>query len=166
MTRDSQVLEGKSSISERIAKEEKKGLRKLTGPLGFIGRIVAILLPIYSFLFIMDMFSHFNIFIFWRYPQRDLSGRPAGPGFSPGAGLAGSTKRQDPVVRPVPCRAGRDRERLHCGKLRERHRQRRNGYNRRPDRPGRHHHPCPVRGHTKDTGVADGHYRRHLSDPC
>jgi TRAP transporter 4TM/12TM fusion protein len=53
-----------NSISERMEKEEKKGLRKLTGPLGFIGRIVAILLPIYSFLFIVDIFGYFNIFIF------------------------------------------------------------------------------------------------------
>jgi TRAP transporter 4TM/12TM fusion protein len=64
MTQDSHTEEGKSSISERIEKEEKKGLRKLTGPLGVAGRIIAILLPIYSFLFIMDMFSHVNIFIF------------------------------------------------------------------------------------------------------
>jgi TRAP transporter 4TM/12TM fusion protein len=64
MMQESHVQGNKGSISERIEKEEKKGLRTLTGPMGFIGRIIAILLPIYSFLFIMDMFSHFNIFIF------------------------------------------------------------------------------------------------------
>jgi TRAP transporter 4TM/12TM fusion protein len=64
MIRDNQVPEGKGSISERIEKEEEKGLRKLTGLPGSIARLIAILLPIYSFLFIMDMFSYFNIFIF------------------------------------------------------------------------------------------------------
>ncbi|MBP1731346.1 MAG: transporter, fusion protein [Deltaproteobacteria bacterium] len=64
MTRDNHVLENKGSISERIEQEEKKGLRKLTGPLGFIAHTMAILLPIYSFLFIMDLFGRCNIFLF------------------------------------------------------------------------------------------------------
>lgn len=64
MIQESQATEGKGSISERIEREEKKGLRKLSGPLGLAGRVIAILLPIYSFLFIMDLFSPFNIFLF------------------------------------------------------------------------------------------------------
>lgn len=64
MTGDNQVRGGKDGISERMQEEEKRGMRKLAGPLGWIERIIAVLLPIYSFLYIMNMFSHFNIFIY------------------------------------------------------------------------------------------------------
>lgn len=64
MSQEGAVFAGEGTIADRIDKEERKGHRKLTGPLGLVGRVIAILLPIYSFLFIMDLFSHFGIFIY------------------------------------------------------------------------------------------------------
>ena len=64
MTQKAEVFGGEGTFAEKIEKEETKGHRKLTGPLGLAARIIAILLPIYSFLFIMDLFSPFGIFVY------------------------------------------------------------------------------------------------------
>jgi TRAP transporter 4TM/12TM fusion protein len=64
VSQNTEVFGGEDTIAERITKEETKGHRNLTGPLRQVARIIAILLPIYSFLFIMDLFSPFGIFIY------------------------------------------------------------------------------------------------------
>ncbi len=57
MIQEHESAKAEGTIAERIEKEETKGHRKLSGPFGIAARIIAVLLPIYSFLFIMDLFE-------------------------------------------------------------------------------------------------------------
>jgi len=53
----------KGKIEVKLA-EESSRYRKLSGTYGLIARILAIGLPIYSFFYIMNLFSHFKLFIY------------------------------------------------------------------------------------------------------
>jgi TRAP transporter 4TM/12TM fusion protein len=52
------------TIEVSIEEEEPKKHRRLTGFMGWVARIIAIGLPIYSFLYIMNLFAPFGLFIF------------------------------------------------------------------------------------------------------
>lgn len=61
MTQESQDA---ISISEKLDEEETRRYRKLTGPLGLVSRLLAILLPIYSFVYIMDLFTSLDLYLY------------------------------------------------------------------------------------------------------
>src|SRR3990172_8951588 len=51
-------------IEVKIEEEEPKRHRKLSGPMGWVARLVAIALPVYSFLYIMNFLAPFGLFIY------------------------------------------------------------------------------------------------------
>jgi TRAP transporter 4TM/12TM fusion protein len=57
---------GKTSILDglRETEEKKETVRKLSGPLGMLCRFLAIGLPVYSFLYIVDLLSPIGLFIY------------------------------------------------------------------------------------------------------
>lgn len=51
-------------IEVKLEEEAPRGRRQLAGPVGTATRLLAILLPVYSFLFIMNLFAPLGIFIY------------------------------------------------------------------------------------------------------
>lgn len=64
MTGKPQDAAGDDTIAVKIEKEEKKGYRKPRGLLGLVASIIATLLPIYCFLFIMDLLTPLGLFVY------------------------------------------------------------------------------------------------------
>ena len=54
----------KSIISVNLAEEEPKSRRKLSGPIGLVARILAIGLPVYSFIYLMNFFPSAGLFVY------------------------------------------------------------------------------------------------------
>lgn len=62
-------MEGKkdaqgTKIDVKIEEEETKRRRKLSGPMGWVVRVLAIALPVYSFLYIMNFLTPLGLFIY------------------------------------------------------------------------------------------------------